>query len=88
MKKEGSLEKNLEMMLIHGQKLLTHSAEATQRFVKDLVTQLISANNNGSNYKYEKLMKIYLNQEKLLEELLDFIMIKDEKKCSSIVIHR
>lgn len=76
-------------MLKHGPKLLTHAEEETQRFIKDLITQILSVNNSaGMNYKYEKLITIYINQERLLEELLDFILIKDEDHCSNAIIHR
>jgi len=89
-KKEGTLEKNLFILLKHGQKLLTNSHEATQRFIKELVLNIISQNslNPEINYKYEKLIKIYINQEKLLEDLLDFIILKDEENCSNTIIHR
>lgn len=88
-KREGNLEKNLETLLKHGQKLLTYAPEATQRFIKEIISSILSLSNSGNtNYKYEKLIKIYLNQEKLLEDLLDFIILKDEENCSNTIIHR
>jgi len=88
-KKEGNIEKNLETILKHGQKLLNNAPEASQRFIKEIVSQILSVNNNsGMNYKYEKVMKVYINQDKLLEELLDFIIMKDEDNCSNQIIHR
>lgn len=78
--------------MMHGQKLLANAPEAAQRYIKDLSSQIISYNNNSSNngqkYEYEKLVKIYINQDKLLEELLDYFMIKDEDNCSNSIIHR
>ena len=42
---------------------------------------------NDPLIKYENLIKIFINQEDLLEELLDFILISDDN-CDSSIIHR
>jgi hypothetical protein len=42
---------------------------------------------NDPCINYENLIKIFLNQESLLEELLQFIMISDEN-CDAAIIHR
>ena len=93
MKKEGSIEKNLRILLKYGQKLLKNNEEISQRFIKEIILSIISINNNSgtnsmTNYKYEKLITIYINMERLLEDLLDYIMIKDEENCSNLIIHR
>jgi len=93
MKKEGSIEKNLRILLKYGQKLLKNNEEISQRFIKEIISSIISINNNSgtnsmTNYKYEKLITIYINMERLLEDLLDYIMIKDEENCSNLIIHR
>ena len=62
MKKEGSIEKNLRILLKYGQKLLKNNEEISQRFIKEIISSIISINNNSgtnsmTNYKYEKLME-------------------------------
>lgn len=88
MKKEGSIDKNLDILMKFGPKLLKNYPDITQRLIKDLVSQILaSVKTIGHVYNYEKLIKIYINQDKYLEELLDYIMTKDNN-CSKIVIHR
>lgn len=86
-KKEGDINKSLDSLNKYGQKLLNKFPEQTQRFIKEVVSSIISMKSN-TNLKYEVLIKIYINQEKLLEDLLDYIMLKDEDNCSSTIIHR
>jgi len=73
----------------YGQKFLNETSVKMQKFIKNFVTQIIGQNKNKNEplIKYENLIKIYLNQEALLEELLDFILEKDDS-CDSSIIHR
>lgn len=85
--KEGTIEKKLDILLKLGQKLLNTVPDQTQKCIKDLILSIIQSYKTGTGYKYEKLIKIYINQEKYLEDILEFIMKKDEE-CSNIIIHR
>jgi len=60
-----------------------------QRVLKAFISQIMSLKKSGSDpfIKYENLIKIFINQENLLEELLDFILISDEN-CDASIIHR
>lgn len=51
----------------YGQKLLNKFPEQTQRFIKEVVSSIVAMKSN-TNLKYEVLIKIYINQEKLLED--------------------
>lgn len=78
----------MDILTKQGPKLLFYSPDATQKLIKELIVKILALSKSSNlMYKYEKLIKIYINQEKYLEELLDFIMLKDDD-CSSIVIHR
>ncbi len=59
------------------------------KFLKAFILQIISLKKTGSDpkIKYENLIKLFLNQETLLEELLDFIINNDDN-CDSAIIHR
>lgn len=68
--------------------MLDNSPENTQRLIKDVVSQILNLSKSSLiNYRYEKLIKIYINQDKYLEDLLEFIMLKDDE-CSNVIIHR
>lgn len=83
------LNKKFELTMEYGQKFLNESSVKMQKFIKNFVTQILGQNKNKNEplIKYENLIKIYLNQEALLEELLDFILEKDDS-CDSSIIHR
>jgi hypothetical protein len=59
------------------------------RVLKAFITQIMSLKKSGSDplIKYESLIKIFINQENLLEELLDYMLTSDEN-CDASVIHR
>lgn len=42
---------------------------------------------NDPLIKYESLIKIFINHESLLADLLDFIIISDDN-CDSTILHR
>lgn len=83
------LNKKFELTMEYGQKFLNETPVKMQKFLKNFITQIIGQKRSGNDLliKYENLIKIYLNQETLLEELLDFILEKDEN-CDSSIIHR
>ena len=73
----------------YGSKFLTECPTKMVKFLKSFILQIIGLKKNGQdpNIKYENLIKLFLNQETLLEDLLDYIIEKDEA-CDSSVIHR
>lgn len=77
------------MLLKYGQKFLAECPQKLQKLLFAFITNLLTLKKSGSDLmiKYEQLIKIYLNQEILLEELLDFIMNSDSN-CDSSIIHR
>lgn len=83
------LNKKFDLTIEYGQKLLNETSVKMQKFLKNFITQIIGQKRSGNDplIKYENLIKIYLNQETLLEELLDFILEKDDN-CDSSIIHR
>jgi hypothetical protein len=78
-----------ELLLKYGQKILVECPSKMQRILKNFISNIMSLKKSGSDplIKYESLIKIFINQENLLEELLDFILISDEN-CDASVIHR
>ena len=83
------LNKKFELLLKYGQKLLAECPIKIQKVLKNFVSQIMSMKKSGNDplIKYENLIKIFINQENLLEELLDFILISDDN-CDSSIIHR
>jgi hypothetical protein len=59
------------------------------RILKAFISQILALRKAGTDpmIKYESLIKIFINQENLLEELLDFILISDDN-CDSTILHR
>ncbi len=78
-----------DLLLKYGQKILLECPAKMQRILKNFISNIMSLKKSGSDplIKYESLIKIFINQENLLEELLDFILISDEN-CDASVIHR
>lgn len=81
--------KKYELAFEYGQKFLTETPVKMMKFLKNFINQIIILKKNGNDpqIKYENLIKIFLNQENLLEELLDFIINTDEN-CDQAIIHR
>ena len=67
------LNKKFDLTIEYGQKLLNETSVKMQKFLKNFITQIIGQKRSGNDplIKYENLIKIYLNQETLLEELLE-----------------
>lgn len=83
------MRKKYELLLRHGQKFLAECPQKTHRFLKTFISQIMSLKKTGNDplINYENLIKIFINQENLLEELLDFILISDEN-CDAAIVHR
>lgn len=83
------LRKKYELLLRHGQKFLAECSVKTHRFLKNFISQIMVLKKTGNDplINYENLIKIFINQENLLEELLDFILISDEN-CDASIVHR
>ncbi len=89
LEKIKELNKKFELFLKYGQKLLTECPTKMHRALKNFISQIMNLKKSGSDplIRYESLIKIFINQENLLEELLDFILISDEN-CDASIIHR
>ncbi len=89
LEKIEDLNKKFDLILKYGQKILLECPTKMQRALKTFISQIMSLKKSGSDplIKYENLIKIFINQENLLEELLDFILISDEN-CDASIIHR
>ena len=81
--------KRFNILLKYGQKFLTEEPSKTIKMLKSFIEQIITLKrtSNDNSIKYEDLIKIFLNKETLLEELLDFI-IKIDENCDSSIFHR
>lgn len=68
---------------------MAECAQKMQRILKTFISNILSLKKSGNDpmIKYEHIIKIYINQEILLEELLDFILSSDDN-CDSSIIHR
>lgn len=89
LEKIKDLSKKFDLFLKYGQKILTECPSKMQRALKSFISQIMSLKKSGMDplIRYENLIKIFINQENLLEELLDFILISDEN-CDASIIHR
>jgi hypothetical protein len=77
------------LLLKYGQKFLAETPVKISRILKSFISQVLNLRKSGNDplIKYENLIKIFINQESLLEELLDFILISDDN-CDSTILHR
>jgi len=75
--------------MLYGSKFLAECPVKMQKFLKSFISTIISMKKSGNDplIRYENLIKLFLNQEGLLEELLDFIINNDDN-CDSAIIHR
>jgi len=84
-------KKKFDILLRYGQKFLTEesSSAKTLKMLKAYIDQIITLkkNANDNSIKYEDLIKIFINKESSLEELLDYI-IKNDENCDSSIFHR
>lgn len=82
-------KKKFEILLKYGQKFLTEESAKTLKLLKAFIDQIISLKktNNDNSIKYEDLIKIFINKESSLEDLLDHI-IKADENCDSSIFHR
>jgi hypothetical protein len=89
LEKVKELDKKFELLLKYGQKFLAECPQKMQRFLKNMISTIVSMKRSGNDplIKYDNIIKIFINQEALLEELLDFIIISDEN-CDISIIHR
>ena len=89
LEKITDFNKKFNILLKYGQKFLTEEPLKTIKMLKKFIEQIISIKktSNDLSIKYEDLIKIFLNKETLLEELLDFI-IKIDENCDSSIFHR
>lgn len=83
------LRQKYSIILKYGQKFLAECPQKTSRMLKAFITTIMNMKKSGNDpmISYENLIKIFINQENLLEELLQFIMISDEN-CDASIIHR
>lgn len=89
LEKIDDIHKKFDLFLKYGQKILLECPTKMQRALKTFISQIMSLKKSGNDplVKYENFIKIFINQENLLEELLDFILISDEN-CDASIIHR
>lgn len=89
LEKISNINKKFTILLKYGQKFLTEEPIKTNKMLKNFIEQIIAVKktSNDISIKYEDLIKIFLNKESLLEELLDFI-IKIDENCDSSIFHR
>lgn len=83
------INKKFQLFLKYGQKLLLECPSKMQKILKSFISGIISLKKSGNDpmIKYENLIKIFINQESLLEELLEYILTVDEN-CDASIIHR
>jgi hypothetical protein len=89
LEKIKDIKKRFDLLLKYGQKFLAETPIKISRTLKTFITQVLTLRKSGNDphIKYESLIKIFINQENLLEELLDFILISDDN-CDSTILHR
>jgi len=89
LEKINDFNKKFNILLKYGQKFLTEEPLRTIKMLKNFIEQIIAIKktSNDISIKYEDVIKIFLNKETLLEELLDFI-IKIDENCDSAIFHR
>ena len=83
-------KKKFDILLKYGQKFLTEEPVKTLKLLKSFIDQIILMKklpNENTFIKYEDLIKIFINKENLLEDLLDHIMKADEN-CDSSIFNR
>lgn len=85
------LKKKFDILLRYGQKFLAQesSSAKTLKLLKSFIDQIINLKKsaNDNSIKYEDLIKVFINKESSLEELLDYI-IKNDENCDSSIFHR
>ena len=81
--------KKFDILLKYGQKFLTEESGKTLKILKSFIDQIITLKktNNDNSIKYEDLIKVFINKESYLEDLLDHI-IKYDENCDSAIFHR
>jgi len=89
LEKIPEIDKRFQLSMKYGSKFLTECPQKMLKFLRNFITQIIGLRKSGTdpNIKYENLIKLFLNQEALLEELLDFVINNDDG-CDSSIIHR
>lgn len=82
-------KKKFDILLKYGQKFLAEESVKTIKLLKSFIDQIIILKKtaNDNSIKYEDLIKIFINKETLLEDLLDYI-IKSDENCDSTIFHR
>jgi len=82
-------KKKFAIFLKYGQKFLTEESVKTLKLLKSFIDQIINLKKtaNDNSIKYEDLIKIFINKESSLEDLLDYI-IKTDENCDSSIFHR
>ncbi len=83
------INKRFDLLIKYGQKFIAECPTKTQRVLNSFISQILSMKKSGNDplIKYENLIKIFINHESLLADLLDFIIISDEN-CDSTILHR
>jgi hypothetical protein len=84
-------KKKFDILLKYGQKFLGEesSSAKTLKLLKSFIDHIINLKktSNDNSIKYEDLIKVFINKETSLEELLDYI-IKNDENCDSAIFHR
>lgn len=77
----------LNLLKQYGTSMLKFYPDQTHKFIKEFILSCLSVANTEHSIKYEKLVSIYFTFDHLCEDILDFIISKDNE-CQCDILHR